>query len=146
MLPFHNETVTDETIAIPCADRVTILAYADDTLVLLRDQSDFTVLQMAINTYMLASNAVLNMSKTEAFSLSGSPLPNWQVFLCDVGITSWHDRSAPYPLQYLGYPLCSSVTQKMWHSPDWLTLLDYLALFIRKRSYLFEAELLFSTL
>ena len=54
----------------------------------------------------------LHFDKTEAFSLSGSPLPNWQTFLLSKNITSWHDRSSPTPIRYLGYPLCSSVTQR----------------------------------
>ncbi len=112
LMPFHNDPPLDESATLPTVDRVSILAYADDTLVLLRDQSDFEILQTAITTYMSASNAVLNISKTEAFSLSGSSLPDWQAFLCAAGITSWHDRSSPSPLRYLGYPLCSSVSQR----------------------------------
>lgn len=112
LLPFHDVPDFEEVTAIPCIDKISILAYADDTLVLLRDHSDFNLLQRAIDTYMKASNALLNFSKTEAFSLSGSSLPAWQTFLSSVGITSWHDRSSPSPLRYLGYPLCSSVTQR----------------------------------
>lgn len=40
-----------------------ILAYADDTLVYLRDAAGFLLLQESIDTYMKASNALLNYSK-----------------------------------------------------------------------------------
>jgi len=114
LLPFHDVPAIEHTTATATTttDSITILAYADDTLVLLRDLSDFNLLQTAITTYMKASNAHLNFSKTEAFSLSGNPLPEWQNFLRSVDISSWHDRTSPSPLRYLGYPLCSSVTQR----------------------------------
>ena len=112
LLPFHADPIFEEILPDPCIIKIAILAYADDTLVLLRDFSDFRLLQMTINTYMKASNALLNFSKTEAFSLSGGCLPDWQSFLSSVDITSWHDRSSPSPLRYLGYPLCSSITQR----------------------------------
>ena len=112
LLPFHD-TPEPNVSSLPLdTDRVAILAYADDTLVFLRDESDFFILQQAITAYMNASNAHLNFDKTEAFSLSGSPLPSWQTFLLSKDITSWHDRSSPAPIRYLGYPLCSSVTQR----------------------------------
>jgi len=112
LLPFHDTPENDVSSPPPDTDRVAILEYADDTLVFLRDESDFAIFQQAITTYMNASNAHLNYDKTEAFSLSGSPLPNWQAFLSSKNITSWHDRSSPAPIRYLGYPLCSSVTQR----------------------------------
>jgi hypothetical protein len=61
---------------------------------------------------MKASNSLLNYHKTQAFSLSGSPLSDWQDHLSTQGITQWHDRSSPTPLIYLGYPICSSITQR----------------------------------
>lgn len=91
---------------------VKILAYADDTLVYLRDTQDFSLLQSAITVYMKASNALLNYHKTIASSLSGKPSATWQAFLQSHGITGWHDRSSPSPLIYLGYPICSSITQR----------------------------------
>ncbi|KAK4518783.1 uncharacterized protein ATC70_009006 [Mucor velutinosus] len=91
---------------------VKILAYADDTLVYLRDTHDFHRLQAAITTYMKASNALLNYHKTVATSLSGKPSTTWQALLSSYGITAWHDRTSTTPLIYLGYPICSSITQR----------------------------------
>lgn len=89
-----------------------ILAYADDTLVYLNTRQDFQLLQQAITTYMQASNALLNYNKTIAISLSGKPQPIWQQFLANNQITTWHDRTDPNPITYLGYPICSSITQR----------------------------------
>jgi hypothetical protein len=61
---------------------------------------------------MKASNSLLNYHKTQAFSLSGAPLMEWKSFLFEKDITSWHDRSSANPLTYLGFPICSSITQR----------------------------------
>lgn len=61
---------------------------------------------------MKAANSLLNYHKTQAFSLSGNPIPVWQAFLLSQDIPSWHDRSSVSPLTYLGYPICSSITQR----------------------------------
>ncbi|KAG1278745.1 hypothetical protein G6F66_012016 [Rhizopus arrhizus] len=86
-----------------------IMAYADDTLVLLDDPAEMPALQNIISIYSNASNALLNFGKTEAFSLSGSTLPLWRTYLQQLSppITSWHDKSALSPLIYLGYPIHS---------------------------------------
>ncbi|CEP10134.1 hypothetical protein, partial, partial [Parasitella parasitica] len=91
---------------------VKILAYADDTLVFLQDAADFHLLQLTIQTYMKASNSLLNFHKTAALSLSGKPHAAWQARLISHGITAWHDRTSPSPLTYLGYPICSSIAQR----------------------------------
>ncbi|KAK4515528.1 uncharacterized protein ATC70_010478 [Mucor velutinosus] len=91
---------------------VKILAYADDTLVYLHDTQDFHRLQTAITMYMKASNALLNYHKTVATSLSGNPSATWQALLATYGINAWHDRTSATPLIYLGYPICSSITQR----------------------------------
>ncbi|KAG1298643.1 hypothetical protein G6F66_001534 [Rhizopus arrhizus] len=93
---------------------IKIMAYADDTLVLLDDPAEMPALQNIISIYSNASNALLNFGKTEAFSLSGSTLPLWRTYLQQLSppITSWHDKSALSPLIYLGYPVYSSVTQR----------------------------------
>jgi hypothetical protein len=88
------------------------LAYADDTLVYIRDYNDFNILQNAVSIYMNASNAKLNYHKTTALSLSGLPNPTWQQFLVTHNIKNWHDRTSPTPLMYLGYPICASLTQR----------------------------------
>jgi hypothetical protein len=89
-----------------------ILAYADDTLVYLKNSADFLLLQNSINTYMKASNALLNYRKTIAISLSGSPQPEWREFLATHQIHQMHDRSSTDPVTYLGYPICSSLSQR----------------------------------
>ncbi|KAG1469191.1 hypothetical protein G6F56_003395 [Rhizopus delemar] len=63
---------------------------------------------------LASSNALLNYCKTQAFSLSGAPSPSWLEFLLQLPqpITSWHDRSSPSALIYLGYPVYSSVVQR----------------------------------
>jgi hypothetical protein len=91
---------------------VKILAYADDSLVLLKSTSDFMSLQSIVSKYMSASNALLNYSKTQALSLSGEAHPEWQAFLSSNGISSWHDKTASSPLIYLGYAICSSLSQR----------------------------------
>jgi len=91
---------------------VKILAYADDTLVYLQNFHDFNLLQQAVERYMQASNALLNYHKTIATSLSGRPSTAWQSLLTSHGITAWHDRTSSTPLIYLGYPICSSHTQR----------------------------------
>ncbi|KAG1457502.1 hypothetical protein G6F56_006593 [Rhizopus delemar] len=84
---------------------VKILAYADDVLVLLHSPSDFFRLQWAVNIYTSASNALLNYSKTQAFSLSGASLPTWQQFLVSNNILSWYDCKSTEALIYLGSSL-----------------------------------------
>ncbi|KAG0928469.1 hypothetical protein G6F30_012350 [Rhizopus arrhizus] len=91
---------------------VKILAYADDALVFLKDTSDFLRLQQAVNIYSTASNALLNYNKTQAFSLSGDPHPQWQAFLAEHNITLRHDRNSPSHLTYLGFAICSSTSQR----------------------------------
>ncbi|KAG1137584.1 hypothetical protein G6F37_011126 [Rhizopus arrhizus] len=91
---------------------VKVLAYADDVLVFLRSASDFFCLRRLYDTYSAASNARLNISKTEAFSLSGRSSLQWQEFLQEQGVTSWHDSSTPVHVRYLGFVFYSSNSQR----------------------------------
>ncbi|KAG0740106.1 hypothetical protein G6F57_012523 [Rhizopus arrhizus] len=91
---------------------VKALAYADDVLVFLRSPSDFLCLRQLYNTYADPSNARLNISKTEAFSLSGRSSLQWQEFLQEQGVTSWHDSSTSVPVRYLGFVFYSSNSQR----------------------------------
>ncbi|KAG1016750.1 hypothetical protein G6F26_012278 [Rhizopus arrhizus] len=91
---------------------VKILAYADDVLVFLKSPSDFNRLQQAVSIYASASNAMLNYSKTQAFSLSSDPNPTWQQFLITQNIHSWHDCRSTDSLIYLGYPVYSSTSRR----------------------------------
>ncbi|KAG1464209.1 hypothetical protein G6F56_005130 [Rhizopus delemar] len=105
---------TQSSVGSPPLDAIKVLAYADDTLVLLSTPSDMVALQHTMSLYERSSNALLNYSKTQAFSLSGVPSPSWLEFLLQLPqpITSWHDRSSPSALIYLGYPVYSSVVQR----------------------------------
>lgn len=105
-------TDTHQTYSTNSPPIIKILAYADDTLVFVHNSQDFQLLQQHIHTYMLASNALLNYNKTTAISLSGKPHPTWQSLLTQLNITTWHDRTSPLPVTYLGYPICSSSSQR----------------------------------
>lgn len=39
-------------------------------------------------------------------------MPTWRELLIEFDITKWHDRSSSHPLNYLGFPLCSSNSQR----------------------------------
>ncbi|KAG1033152.1 hypothetical protein G6F25_010728 [Rhizopus arrhizus] len=91
---------------------IKILAYADDVAVFLSKPSDFVRLRQLYEVYAQASNAKINLGKTEAFSLSGHPHPPWQTFLQVNQISSWHDKNSPSALRYLGFAVCSSLTQR----------------------------------
>ncbi|OBZ80171.1 hypothetical protein A0J61_11780, partial [Choanephora cucurbitarum] len=79
--------------------------------VFLRNHRDLDHLLSAIHTYSSASNAHLNFHKTEAISLSGQPLPQWQQPLQSRNIFSWHDRHSPFPFIHLGFPIIFSLKQ-----------------------------------
>ncbi|RCH85756.1 hypothetical protein CU097_005217 [Rhizopus azygosporus] len=70
-----------------------------------------SALLQAITLYERSSNARLNHSKTQALSLSGTLSTTWTNFLQQLPtlITSWHDRTSPQHLIYLGYPVYTSV-------------------------------------
>ncbi|KAG1540333.1 hypothetical protein G6F49_012159 [Rhizopus delemar] len=91
---------------------VKVLAYADDVAVFLRNPEDFHHLCTLYNVYAQASNAKLNLGKTEAFSLSGHHHPQWQSFLNSHGISTWHDHASPSAIRYLGFAICSSIAQR----------------------------------
>lgn len=91
---------------------VKVLAYADDVAVFLRNPEDFHHLCTLYNIYAQASNAKLNLGKTEAFSLSGHPHPQWQSFLNSHGISTWHDHASLSAIRYLGFAICSSIAQR----------------------------------
>jgi hypothetical protein len=115
-IPLPTQPSTQNTLP-----PVKILAYADDSLVLLKNTSDFVGLQAIVSKYMSASNALLNYSKTQALSLSGATHPEWQTFLVSNGISTWHDKTASSPLIYLGYAICSSLAQRNQFTDQLLT-------------------------
>ncbi|KAG1037764.1 hypothetical protein G6F43_012795 [Rhizopus delemar] len=92
-----------------------LLAYADDVICLLNAPSDLDRLIQHYTVYSQASNASLNYSKTQVLSLSGSSSiysTTWRSPLQSYGINTWHDRTAPDPITYLGFPLSLSITQR----------------------------------
>jgi endonuclease/exonuclease/phosphatase family metal-dependent hydrolase len=94
---------------------VKLLAYADDVICLLNDPLDLEVLQSHLHRYSRASNAQVNLHKTQALSLSGKPILNsslWSSPLLSHSIDQWHDCTAAGPLTYLGFPLYSSTKQR----------------------------------
>lgn len=88
-----------------------LLAYADDLCIFLSNQQDFHRAMAHLTAYNQASNAKVNVSKTEVFSLSGARLPTWITFFRHQGINQWHDASSPTALRYLGFPLAQSSQQ-----------------------------------
>lgn len=109
-LTIHNSPSMIHTTNNP--PPIKVIAYADDTLVLLKDHEDYHELECTISKYMTASNASLNLSKTKAISLSGQVHLEWKQYLSTKGIASWHDKKSTEPLIYLGYPICSSKLQQ----------------------------------
>ncbi|KAG0848498.1 hypothetical protein G6F17_011598 [Rhizopus arrhizus] len=73
---------------------------------------DFQRFCVRYDEYAQASNAKLNLGKTEAFSLSGCPNPTWQYFLSTQGITTWHDHNSTSAIRYLGFPIYSSIARR----------------------------------
>jgi hypothetical protein len=58
----------------PTSISTKLLCYADDALVLIHNPADLRCLKEHMNLFCSASNACFNYNKTEAFSLSGSPI------------------------------------------------------------------------
>ncbi|KAG2208409.1 hypothetical protein INT45_007702, partial [Circinella minor] len=89
-----------------------ILAYANDAFVFLQDYQDLRRCLSHFDTYTTASNAKVNLLKTQAISLSSMESPNWLSILAEFDITSWYDKHSDQALSYLGYPLYSSTKQR----------------------------------
>lgn len=115
------DTPNNATNATNILPPLKIIAYADDTMVFLKNQEDFQLLQITITKYMAASNASLNYSKTKALSLSGQVQLTWQRFLNEEGIDSWHDNTATDPFIYLGYPISSNKLQQTNFANSFIT-------------------------
>jgi len=89
---------------------IKIMAYADDMVVLLQDPKEWTALQNIYEIYAKASNARLNVNKTEFISMSGHAWPQWKKMQRSID-AGWHDRHASTAARYLGYPIYSSTNQ-----------------------------------
>ncbi|KAI8059592.1 hypothetical protein BC940DRAFT_247490 [Gongronella butleri] len=86
------------------------MAYADDMVILLRDPKEWHALQEIYGIYAKASNARLNVQKTEFISMSGHTWPEWQQIKRSTG-ASWHDRHPPSATRYLDYSIYSGQYQ-----------------------------------
>ncbi|OBZ80695.1 Transposon TX1 uncharacterized protein, partial [Choanephora cucurbitarum] len=102
------------SVAVVAPAPIKVLAYADDICVFLSDGHDFARLQVHLQAYGRVSNARANIDKTEAISLNGDALPEWQALLRSHSIYSWHDRSSDTSLRYLGFPVISHIRQRRW--------------------------------
>ena len=109
---FDRAPVPAPTLAMSPVPPLRILAYADDVCVFLSSPQDFARLQHHLSQYGHVSNAKINIDKTEVVSLSGRPSSFWQPLLKEHGISSWHDRTSPKAVRYLGFPLISSLAQR----------------------------------
>ncbi|KAG1544258.1 hypothetical protein G6F49_011124 [Rhizopus delemar] len=92
-----------------------VLCYADDVICFLKDPTDLNVLLDHLSLYARASNAQVNYHKTLAISLSGASIATssiWRGPLLAHHITQWHDCTSSLPAVYLGFPLCSSTSQR----------------------------------
>jgi hypothetical protein len=85
---------------------------------LFHDPNNLIIVHSHLEVYSRASNAQINFHKTLALSLSDAPkcaLAIWRSSLLAHHITYWHDCSSTLPAMYLGYPLCSSISQRNEH-------------------------------
>ena len=100
-------------------------AYADDLLVIVRTPREYRRLISHIDTYGAASNAKLNLNKTQVLSLSGNPVDIvWESTFTRNHITEIFDRTSTTPLQYLGFPIIQSKVQSALFENNILNSLD----------------------
>ena len=102
----YSAGVLDDTL-VP---RFKLLSYADDLEVFLSSPAEWPVLLKLLGMYSKASNAKVNISKTELVSLSGERYPEWEVIASSTGV-SCHDKHSVSSVRYLGYPLYSTDKQ-----------------------------------
>ena len=93
-----------------CPPSFKLLSYADDLEVFLSGPSEWSVLSGLLDVYSLASNAKVNIDKTEIVSLSGVRHQEWLDITSSVGV-NWHDSGSVGSVRYLGYPLYSTASQ-----------------------------------
>lgn len=107
LVPLSIEVPTTASLSVK------ILAYANDTLVYLRDANDFCRLHVDITVYMQASSASLNYHKTVATSLSGKTSATLQSLLTAHSITAWYDQTSATPSFISGIPSSSASLNAM---------------------------------
>lgn len=87
-----------------------LLSYADDLEVFLSSPQEWPILQDLLKLYGSASNAKVNINKTEIVSLSGRKLNLWSN-ITDRHSISYHTNQSNNAVRYLGYPLYSTQAQ-----------------------------------
>ncbi|KAI9473795.1 MAG: hypothetical protein EXX96DRAFT_652544, partial [Benjaminiella poitrasii] len=90
------------------------MAYADDLVCFLIALSDLNRLQYQLQRYSSASNAKVNLHKTQILSLSGKPISSliWRDLLTRHHLLQRYNCHTLEPLVYLGYPLYTSLNQR----------------------------------
>lgn len=101
---------TDGALAETEVPRFKLLSYADDLEVFLSSPAEWPVLLGLLGMYSKASNAKVNISKTEFVSLSGERYSEWESIASSTGVTC-HDKFSESSVRYLGYPLYSTNKQ-----------------------------------
>ncbi|SAM09002.1 hypothetical protein [Absidia glauca] len=94
-------------------DQHQVIAYADDLCIFVNSHAEYLHILQLFLTYGRASNAKLNVSQTQAFSLTGAAHPEWQTFLSQYDIHQWFDKFSSSYLTYLGYPLLYTHAQSL---------------------------------
>jgi hypothetical protein len=94
----------------PDAKPLQLLAYADDLLIFLSKPTEWQQLNVVLEIYHKASNAKVNLEKTNMSSMAGNALPQWQAMVTDFR-GKWHDYNSQASLVYLGYPIYHNAYQ-----------------------------------
>jgi hypothetical protein len=111
--PVHRNPETgldDSPIHWNSPPQYKLLSYADDLEVFLSSPSEWSALHNILTLYGSASNAKVNIGKTQLLSLSGDSSPAWTKISQDTGI-DYHTKESKNIVRYLGYPLYSNRSQ-----------------------------------
>ena len=95
----------------PLAPPLKDMAYADDLGAFVKTAAEWKALKEIMETYSKASNARLNLQKTVAFSLHGEMYPDLRRTLQEDQVRI-HTEDAEHALEYLGYPIALSTSQR----------------------------------
>ena len=87
-----------------------LLGFADDLAVYLQSPNEWSVLQEILQTYSWASNAKVNIHKTEVVSLSGKSHAEWIKITTEL-VVAYHTKDSRTAVRYLGYSLFSAPHQ-----------------------------------
>lgn len=87
-----------------------MLSYADDLEVFLSSPLEWNHLQSILQCYSRASNAKVNIQKTEVVSLSGLVNEEWRL-ISQEALIAYYTSDSRNAIRYLGYPLYSSPHQ-----------------------------------